>query len=71
MAKKRKTREEKVKSAYRLANFKLKLEEQVERRDVAEFSYLSREYIGRDLAKTVVYSVVIVTLLLAAKRYLG
>lgn len=67
MPKKRKTREEKIRSAYRLDNFQLKAEETRERRDVDEFGYLSIGYIKRDLAKTLLLSVVIVGLLILAK----
>lgn len=71
MAKKRKTKEEKVKAAYRLQNFQLKVEESQQKREVKEFGYLSKEYVKKDLTKTVVYTAVVVTLLFIAKRYLG
>lgn len=71
MPKKRKTREEKIKGAYRLSNLKIKVEESQNRRDVQEFGYLSKDYIRKDLTKTVVYTVVVVGLLFLAKQYLG
>lgn len=71
MPKTRKTREEKIKSAYRLANFRLNVEAVKEKKDANEFGYLSREYVKKDLIKTVIYSGVIVVLLALAKRYLG
>lgn len=71
MAKKRKTKAEKIATGYRLKDFHLKVEEQREKKDASEFSYLSKEYVGKDLTKTVIYSVLIVGLLLLAKSYLG
>lgn len=71
MPKKRKTKEEKVKSGYRLENFKLHVAESAARRDTQEFAYLSKDYVKKDLTKTVVFSLVIVSLLLFAKKYLG
>lgn len=68
---KKKTREEKIKSQYRLQNFKLKIEEVQARKDVQEFGYLSKEYVRKDLTKTLVYSAVVVVLLAAAKKYFG
>ncbi len=68
---KKKTREEKIKSAYRLQNFKLRVGEVQARRDVQEFGYLSKEYVRKDLTKTVIFSLVIVVLLIIAKKYLG
>lgn len=67
---KRKTREEKVKSTYRLQNFKLQVAEVEARKDVQEFGYLSKEYVRKDLTRTVAYSAVIVTLLFLATRYI-
>lgn len=69
--KKKKTRAEKIQSGYRLKDFRIKAEEQRAKKDANEFSYLSSEYVVKDLAKTVVFSVVIVVLLIMAKRYLS
>ena len=66
-----KTREEKIKSAYRLQNFSLKVVEKQAEKDRNEFGYLSSHYVVKDLTKTLVYSLVILTLLLVAKQYLG
>lgn len=66
-----KTREEKVKSAYRLQNFSLKIKEKQIEKDRNEFGYLSSHYVVKDLTKTFAYSLVILTLLLAARQYLG
>lgn len=71
MPKKKKTREEKVKSSYRLHNFTLEIQDVQARKDVQEFGYLSKEFVRKDLTKTITYSFVIIGLLLAAKRYLG
>jgi len=70
MPKKRKTKEEKIKSGYRLEGFKLQVEESQKRRDVQEFGYLSKEYVRKDLTKTVLYTMVVVVLLFVAKSYL-
>lgn len=66
-----KTREEKIKSAYRLQNFSLKVAEKQVEKDRNEFGYLSSHYVVKDLTKTLVYSLVILTLLLVARQYLG
>lgn len=71
MTAKRKTREEKIKSQYRLRNFSLKLAEADSRRDLEEFGYLASEYIVRDLSRTAVFTAIIITLLVLAKKYLG
>lgn len=71
MPKKDKTREEKVKSSYRLQDFKLKVAEVQARRDATEFGYLSKEFVRKDLTKTIIFSLVIVSLLFLAKRYFG
>ena len=71
MIKKRKTLEEKIKTGYRLQDFRLQVTERIEKKDASEFGYLSSEFVVRDLTKTVVFSVVIVGLLLLAKNYLG
>lgn len=67
----KKTREEKIKSGYRLHNFSLKLVEHQIRKDVQEFGYLSSEYVGKDLTKTLFYTIVILGLLVLAKTYLS
>ncbi len=66
-----KTREEKIKSAYRLQNFSLKVAEKKIEKDRNEFGYLSSHYVVKDLTKTLAYSLVILTLLLVARQYLG
>lgn len=66
-----KTREEKIKSAYRLKDFSLKVAEKQVEKDRNEFGYLSSHYVVKDLTKTLVYSLVILTLLLVARQYLG
>ena len=66
-----KTREEKIRSSYRLQNFSLKVAEKQVEKDRNEFGYLSSHYVVKDLTKTLVYSLVILTLLLVAKQYLG
>jgi hypothetical protein len=71
MPKKRKTKEEKIKSGYRLENFKLNAEVREVRKEVEEFGYLDKNYVRRDLTRTIIFSLVIVGLLLAAKLYLG
>lgn len=71
MAKTRKTREEKVKSAYRLQNFQLQAEERVAVKDANEFGYLASEYVVADLRKAVIYTTLILLLLWAAKLKLG
>lgn len=66
-----KTREEKIKSAYRLQNFSLKVAEKQVEKDRNEFGYLSSHYVVKDLTKTLVYSLIILILLLVARKYLG
>ena len=58
-----KTREEKVKSAYRLQNFSLKIKEKQIEKDRNEFGYLSSHYVVKDLTKTLLYSLIILVLL--------
>jgi len=70
MPKKRKTKEEKVRSSYRLGNFRLREEEQREKKDAREFGYLSKDHVGKDLGKTLLFSALIVGLLVIAKKYL-
>ena len=67
----KKTREEKIQSGYRLKNFKLAASERMVAKDVSEFSYLSSEYVVKDLTKTLLYTIVIVGLLVLAKARLG
>lgn len=69
--KKRKTRQEKIQSGYRLQNFKLAASERTEVKDANEFSYLSSEYVKQDLTKTLICTTIVVILLILAKRYLG
>lgn len=71
MSKKNKTKKEKIKSGYRLQNFRLNLEEAQGKKDVEEFTYLQKDFVKKDLTKTVVFSALIVILLLVAKKYLG
>jgi hypothetical protein len=71
MAKTRKTKAEKIKSQYRLASFSLQVAETELRRDREDFGYLSSEYVVRDLRKTLIYTVIIVILLVAASRSLA
>lgn len=68
---KRKTRTEKIESGYRLQNFVLKAKERAEVKDRTEFGYLANEYVVKDLTRTAIYTLVIVGLLLVAKKYLG
>lgn len=66
-----KTKEEKIKSAYRLQNFRLQVAERVAVKDANEFGYLASNYIVKDLTKTGIFTLLILGLLLLAKRYLG
>jgi hypothetical protein len=66
-----KTREEKIRSTYRLQNFRLQAAERQVARDTNEFGYLSSHYVVADLTKTLLYSLIILGLLLAAKSYLS
>ncbi len=63
----RKTREEKVKSSYRLQNFKLQVAERAAQRDVDEFGYLAKKYVAKDLSRTLLFSVIVVGLIVGAK----
>jgi len=65
------TREEKIKSSYRLQNFKLHAVEKQQEKDSNEFGYLASHYVVKDLTKTLFFSLVILGLLLAARSYLG
>jgi len=71
MTKKRKTKEEKIQSGYRLKNFKLATSERTTAKDVSEFGYLSSEYVVKDLSKTLLYTAIILGLLVLAKSKLG
>lgn len=71
MPKERKTKAEKIRAQYRLANFSLQMEESAQRRDREEFGYLASNYVVKDLAKTGVFTLVMIALLLIAKKYLG
>lgn len=66
-----KTREEKIKSAYRLQNFSLKVAEKQIEKDRNEFGYLASHYVFKDLTKTLLYSFIVLSLLLAARQYLN
>lgn len=68
---KRKTREEKVKSGYRLQNFRLQAVERAREKDINEFGYLSSEYVVGDLRRTLLYTLIILGLIVVAKQYLG
>jgi len=67
----KKTREEKIQSGYRLHNFKLAAADRTAVKDASEFGYLSSEYVVKDLMKTLVFTAVIVGLLVMAKIKLG
>lgn len=67
----KKTREDKIQSGYRLQNFKLAGADRTAAKDASEFGYLSSEYVIKDLTKTLVFTVVIVGLLILAKMKLG
>lgn len=66
-----KTREEKIKSAYRLHDFRLAEGERQEVKDQTEFGYLDSSFVGKDLLKTVLVSVVMVAIIVFATKYLG
>lgn len=63
----KKTRAEKIQSGYRLQNFRLESSERTAAKDASEFSYLSSEYVVKDLTKTLVFTAVVVGLLILAK----
>ena len=63
----KKTRDEKVKSSYRLQNFKLEVAERAAQRDVDEFGYLAKRYVAKDLSRTLLFSVIVVGLIVGAK----
>lgn len=67
---KRKTKEEKIQSGYRLKNFRLAAAERTATKDANEFGYLASEYVVKDLMKTLLYTVIIVGLLLLAQARL-
>ncbi len=66
-----KTREEKIKSAYRLKDFKIVEEARHEQKDASEFAYLDSSFVKKDLTRTIVVSAVMIALIVAAKRFLG
>lgn len=67
----KKTREEKIQSGYKLKKFKIAAAERSIIKDANEFSYLSSEYVVGDLTRTLIYTAVIVSLLILAKIKLG
>ncbi len=67
----KKTKEEKVRSSYRLQNFKLQVAERAEQRDIDEFGYLAKKYVTKDLLRTFVFSLIVVFLIVAAKIWFG
>lgn len=67
----KKTKAEKIESGYRLQNFRLAVNDRVQAKDVSEFGYLSREYVVKDLTKTLAYTTVILGLLVFAEMQLG
>lgn len=68
---KRKTKAEKIESGYRLKNFSIAASERTAIKDANEFSYLSSEYVVKDLIKTFLFTTIIVFLLVLAKMKLG
>lgn len=66
-----KTKAEKIKSAYRLDNFKLVGSERAVQKDQAEFAYLDASLVKKDLLKTAIISAVMIGLIWIAKQYLG
>jgi hypothetical protein len=70
MPKTRKTKEEKIKSQYRLQNFKLAASERTEVKDANEFAYLSSEYVVKDLSRTFLFTLIVVGILITAKMWL-
>jgi hypothetical protein len=67
----KKTREEKIQSGYRLKNFRIAASERSAVKDANEFGYLSSEYVVKDLSKTLLYTAIILGLLVWAKMRLG
>lgn len=68
--KKRKTREQKAKTQYRLQEFTIKAGKVKDRKDLQAFGYLSSDYIKGDLKKTVAYSFLIIAVELYLARVL-
>ena len=66
----KKTRAEKIESGYRLKNFRLESAERTAIKDANEFSYLSSKYVVKDLTKTMIFTVIILSLLYVAKMRL-
>lgn len=67
----KKTKAEKIESGYRLKDFRIAASERTAVKDANEFSYLSSEYVVKDLTKTVIFTAIIVGLLVLAKIKLG
>jgi len=65
----RKTRQEKIAHSYKLGTFVLQADAISMRRDVQEFGYLDSTYVIQDLLRTLLYTVIIVTLLVVARIY--
>lgn len=70
MAKGRRTRSEKEKAVYRWEKAETKTRVVEEKREVAEFGYLSKNYIRKDLLKSVVASLVIIAVEIYLSRVL-
>lgn len=66
-----KTREEKIKTAYKLHDFRIAEENRQEVKDANTFAYLDARFVRGDLLKTVVVSTLMVVIILLAQRYLG
>ena len=67
----KKTKAEKIESGYRLKNFSIAASVRTAIKDANEFSYLSSEYVVKDLIKTFLFTTIIVLLLVVAKMKLG
>lgn len=67
----KKTKEQKIQSGYRLQNFKLAAADRTAVKDANEFGYLSSDYVVKDLSKTFLFTAIIVALLVLAKIKLG
>lgn len=66
----KKTRAEKIESGYRLKNFSIAASERTAIKDANEFSYLSSKYVISDLAKTFLYTTIVLLILAYAKMKL-
>ena len=70
MAKKRRTKAEKVRSSYKLKDFRVRETRDFEtKKDAREFGYLSREYVGGDLKRSVMFSLIIILIEVVIARY--